>query len=260
MPITVPARHNEKLAHIMETINTDRELHQLWKCANVNAMDRSGITDHGEVHIRIVANIALRIVRLLDAAGVPLSIVQNYDLTVKEAEIVVVLAACYHDLGISIHRHRHEEYSLFLAERKALEVLTPQFDVEERTILTSEILHAVAAHRADETCLTIEAGVLKVADALDMTEGRSRIPFEAGALNIHSVSAAAIDKVTLTSGREKPVHIEILMNNSAGIFQVDELLKRKVNTSTIAPYVELVARVTGEGEKSLVEIYSLPEA
>jgi len=259
MPITVPARHNDRLARIVESINADSELHQLWKCANINAVDRAGITDHGEVHIRIVANIALRIVRLLDAAGVAMSVTKDYGMTVKEAEVVVVLAACFHDLGISIHRHHHEEYSLFLAERKAHQVLENVFDVEECTILTSEILHAVAAHRADETCLTIEAGVLKVADALDMTEGRSRIPFEAGTLNIHSVSAAAIDEVALSAGREKPVHIEILMNNSAGIFQVDELLKGKVNTSTIAPYVELVARVTGEGEKSLVEIYSLPE-
>ena len=257
MPINLPTRHNERLAKVVEIVNADRELHQLWKCANVNAVDRSGITDHGEVHIRIVANIGLKLLRLLDEGEVPMSIVQNYAMTVKEAEIVVFLGACFHDLGISIHRNHHESYSLFLADRKAREVLGELYDIQERTILVSEVLHAVAAHRGDETCLTTEASILKVADALDMTKGRSRIPFESGAINIHSVSAAAIDQVTLTRGVTKPVHIEVVMNNSAGIFQLDELLKRKIRMSTLVPHIELVAKVEGEIEKRLIEIYSL---
>ncbi|NLD45004.1 MAG: HD domain-containing protein [Chloroflexi bacterium] len=257
MPINLPTRHNENLAKVLEIVNADRELHQLWKCANVTAVDRSGITDHGEVHIRIVANIALKMLRLLDEGQVPMSVVQNYGLTVKEAEIIVFLAACFHDLGISIHRNHHENHSLFLADRKAREILADIYDVEERTILVSEVLHAVAAHRADETCLTTEASILKVADALDMTKGRSRIPFESGSVNIHSVSAAAIDQVILERGVTKPVHIEVVMNNSAGIFQLDELLKRKIRMSTLVPHIELVAKVEGEIEKRLIEIYSL---
>lgn len=257
MPINLPTRHNENLAKVLEIVNADRELHQLWKCANVTAVDRSGITDHGEVHIRIVANIALKMLRLLDEGQVPMSVVQYYGLTVKEAEIIVFLAACFHDLGISIHRNHHENHSLFLADRKAREILADIYDVEERTILVSEVLHAVAAHRADETCLTTEASILKVADALDMTKGRSRIPFESGSVNIHSVSAAAIDQVILERGVTKPVHIEVVMNNSAGIFQLDELLKRKIRMSTLVPHIELVAKVEGEIEKRLIEIYSL---
>jgi len=256
MPITVPCRHNKKLAKLVEKVNQDRELHQLWKCANINAVDRSGMSDHGEVHVRIVANIALKLLRLLDSAGVPMGVVENHGLAQEDAEIIVVLAACFHDLGISIQRTRHEEYSLFLAERKARELLDPLYDVEERTIVSSEILHAVAAHRSDAKCLTIEASVLKMADALDMTEGRSRIPFKAGVVNIHSVSAAAIEQVSLGPGVSKPIHIEILMNNSAGIFQVDELLGHKLANSTIAPYVEVVAHIEGEVEKRLIKIYS----
>ena len=38
----------------------------------------------------------------------------------------------------------------------------------------------------------------RVADALDMSEGRSRIPYQAGKIDIHAVSAAAIDKVAET--------------------------------------------------------------
>lgn len=255
MPITVPTKHNEKLAQVMERVNADRELHQLWKCANINAVDRAGMNDHGEVHIRITANIALRLLRLLDAGGVSMGVVANHGLSICEAEIIVVLGACFHDLGISIHRHRHEEYSLIMAERKAREILDGLYEIEPRTVLVSEVLHAVAAHRSDETCLTTEASILKLADALDMAKGRSRIPFEAGHVNIHSVSAAAINAVRLSKGESKPVFVEILMNNSAGIFQLDELLKQKLLNSTISEYVQVVARIEGEAEKHLIELY-----
>jgi metal-dependent HD superfamily phosphatase/phosphodiesterase len=116
------------------------------------------------------------------------------------------------------------------------------------------------AHRWDVRCLTLEAGVLKVADALDMTQGRSRIPFEAGSTSIHSVSAAAIDSVELKRGEERPIRVEICMSNSAGVFQVDELLKRKLKNSSIAPYVEVMARVgdeTEEGERRLLGVFTL---
>ena len=99
--------------------------------------------------------------------------------------------------------------------------------------------------------------VVKVADALDITQGRSRIPFEAGKTDIHSISALAIDRVDIQKGEESPIRIEIAMNNSAGIFQVDELLKRKLRNSSIAPYVQVVARIEGETEKRILEFYNM---
>jgi metal-dependent HD superfamily phosphatase/phosphodiesterase len=249
----IPTRHNQKLQTVVKRINADEELWQLWRCANVNAMDRAGITDHGEIHIRVVANAALKMLRLLTDAGIQTGVEANYNMTKEDAEVVVVLAACLHDLGISIHRDDHEQYSLFLARGKLPPYLDGLYDVRERTIMISEILHAMIAHRWDVRCLTLEAGVMKVADALDMTEGRSRIPFEAGSTSIHSVSAAAITSVELKRGEERPIRIEICMSNSAGVFQVDELLKRKLKNSSIAPYVEVMARVAGEGEEGETE-------
>ncbi len=255
----IPTRHNEKLHTVVERINADEELWQLWACANVSSMDRAGITDHGDVHIRIVANAALKMLRLLTEAGIQTSIETNYEMTKEDAEVVVVLAACMHDLGISIHRDDHEQYSLFLARLKLPAFLDGLYDVRQQTIMTSEILHAIIAHRWDVRCLTLEAGVMKVADALDMTEGRSRIPFEAGSVNIHSVSAAAINSVELKHGEERPIRVEITMSNSAGVFQVDELLKRKLKNSSIAPYVEVIARVAEESEteRRLVGVFTL---
>ena len=259
MPLNVPSRHNEKLSRVLARINEDLELQQLWKCANINAVDRSSMSDHGQVHIQIAANAALKMLRLLADAGVETSVVKDYGLTYEDAEVVVVLAACLHDVGMAVHRENHEQYSLTLAAPKARELLTGIYEEPERTIMVSEVLHAVIAHRWDIRCHTIEAGVLKVADALDLAQGRSRIPFEAGQTNIHSVSAMAIDSVTLEKGETVPIRVVITMNNSAGIFQVDELLKRKLRNSTIAPYVQVVARIEGETEKRLVEFYSISQ-
>jgi metal-dependent HD superfamily phosphatase/phosphodiesterase len=257
MLFKVPVGHNLRLSDVVERINQDAELLQLWRCANINSVDRMHYPDHGQVHIKIVSNLALKILRMLNDAGVQMNVVVDYDLTAEDAEVIVVLAACLHDLGISIHRDNHEFYSIGLANLKARELLDGLYDVTARTIMVSEILHSISAHHGDQSCLTIEAGIVKVADALDMTRGRSRIPFEAGATNIHSVSAAAVDRVRLAPGLEKPVRVEITMSNSAGIFQVDELLKRKLSTSSIAPYVEVVARIEGEAEKRLIELYTI---
>lgn len=253
---TVPTRRNQKLEALLERIRADAELHQLWRCANVNAIDRSNITDHGPVHVRIVANIALRLLRLLADAGVEASIVKDHGLRRTDAEVVVVLAAALHDVGISIHRHQHERYSLVLAAPKARELLSSLYEEPERTILVSETLHAIVAHEWEETCLTIEAGCVKVADALDMSKGRSRIAFQAGKLDIHSVSAAAIDHVDIGKGAHKPISIDIAMNNSAGIFQVDGLLRRKLDNSSIRSYVDVVASIKGETETRIVPVYS----
>lgn len=257
MLLKVPTRHNDKLSQVVKRVNQDAELEQLWKCVNINAVDRSGISDHGATHVRIMANASLKLLRLLTEAGIKTSVEVNYGLTQEDAEVIVVLAACLHDLGIAIHRDLHEQYSLVLAAPKLRQILDGVYDETQRTIITAETLHAIIAHRWNERCLTIEAGVVKVADALDMTQGRSRIPFEAGETNIHSVSAAAVDLVSLQKGEKVPVRIEITMSNSAGIYQVDELLKRKLHHSSIASYVEVVAKIEGEAEKRIIEFYAL---
>jgi metal-dependent HD superfamily phosphatase/phosphodiesterase len=257
MKFKIPLRDNKKLQVLMNRISADQELFQIWKCANVNAVDRSGISDHGEVHIRIVANAALRIVRLLVKGGIEPSVVTHHGLTSEDAELIVVLAACLHDTGISVHRDHHERYSLFIAFRKARELLEGIYDEPDLTTMVSETLHAVVAHDAAEKCLTIEAGVLKIADATDMTEGRSRIPFEAGKVNIHSVSAQAVDDVKIKKGENKPVCIEIKLSNSAGIFQIDELLRNKLRYSPLKPFVEVIAKIEGESERRLFDSFSI---
>ncbi len=256
--IRVPARHNEKLRQIIDRVNRDDELYAYWVCANVNAVDRLKMSDHGPVHVQIVANVALKLLRLLTAAGITPGVVRNYGLAVDDAEVVVVLAALLHDVGMAIHRDDHERFSLFLAAPKVRELLDGIYEPAIRTVMGAEVLHAIIAHRADGRPLTLEAGVLRVADALDMAQGRSRIAFEAGAINIHSLSAAAIDRVEVTAGEQRPVRIAVTMLNSAGLFQLDHLLREKLRNSGLEPYVEVFATVQGEAEKKLLEVFRLP--
>jgi len=253
----VPARHNAKLQQLVAAINRDESLHQLWRCANVNAMDRSNMSDHGPVHIRIVANISLKLIRLLLQDNIEPAVVRDHGLGNEDAEVIVVLAAALHDIGMSIHRHEHETYSLILGAPKARELLSGIYQEPELTIVTSETLHAVISHRSDERTYTIEASAVKVGDALDMTQGRSRIPFEQGAVNIHSLSAAAVERVIIRKGAEKPIRIEAVLNNSAGLFQLDDLLRPKIASSSIARYVEVEARIEGEIEKRLLPVYNI---
>ncbi|MHB1005069.1 MAG: HD domain-containing protein [Chloroflexota bacterium] len=256
MLFSVPTRGNAKLQRLLEIIDSDEVLQQLWRSVNVNAIDRAGINDHGEVHIRIVANAGLRLLRLLFEGDVEASVVLNYGLDRDDAELIVVLAACLHDLGMAIHRENHEHLSPILAAPILARYLPQLYAPREATILTSEVLHAVVAHHWDTQCLTVEAGVVKVADALDMARGRSRISFAAGRVSIHAVSAAAIDEVSLAKGVNKPVRIEVTMTNSAGIYQIDELLRRKLQNSSISNYVEVLAKVKGESEERLLGPYS----
>lgn len=246
--ITAPVGGNDKLATVLELVNADDDLYGQWIVANVTAIERLNMTDHGPVHVKIVMNIALKMVRMLMRAGVEPAVRVNYGLSHQDAEIVVVLAALMHDLGMSIHRIDHEAYSLFLADAKLRELLPSIYDAREAPLLRSEILHAIISHRSGGSPLTVEAGVVRIADALDMAKGRSRIPFERGSQSIHSISAAAIESVEILAGEDKPVRILVTMSNSAGVFQLDRLFREKLKGSGLEDHVELEARVEGESE------------
>ena len=257
MRIRVPERANRKLRTLLERVNSNRRLKGWWHVANVNATVRMEINDHSWVHIQIVTNIALKLLRQLTKHGVEPNLVSDYELMRDDAEVVVVLGALLHCVGMAIHREGHEDFSLFLAEPKMRELLDGIYDEPELTVITVEVLQAITSHRDYGKPLTIEAGIVRVADALDMAKGRSRIPFERGSVSIHSLSAAAIDDVEIKDGVQRPILIEILMNNSSGIYQVDGLLKAKLQGSGLEPYVEVVAHIDTEAEKRLVPMYRL---
>lgn len=255
-PFRVPADKNELLQQALARINNNEEIQALWHVINVNAMNRLGMSDHGPVHFQIVANIALKLHRTLRKKGVIPSVVKDFELTSNHSELIIVLASMMHDLGMSINRDGHEEFSLFITNDLLREILD-FLPIRERTIVISETLHAIINHRSGGRPITLEAGIVRVADALDMTEGRTRIPFEAGKIDIYSLSAFAIDNIKIGESKEKPILIEIFMNNSAGIFQIDELLKPKLKDSGIEQYIEVIAYIEAESEKKLITEFKL---
>jgi metal-dependent HD superfamily phosphatase/phosphodiesterase len=221
--------------------------------------ERLGMSDHSWVHVQIVLNVALRLLRLLVKGGIEPAMVADHGMGRRDAEVVVAAGALLHDVGMSIHRTDHEAYSLFLAERKLRELLDGVYEEPERTVVASEALHAIIGHRRAGRPYTVEAGVVRVADALDMAQGRTRLPVESGQMGIHALSAAAIDSVSIEAGEERPVRVEITMNNSAGIFQVDDLLATKLRGTPLEGQVEVVASVQGETEKRLLGEFRLPD-
>ncbi len=254
--VDAPTRGNRKLEAFLEAANADQRLKAQWLMQQTFAT-RLGMSDHSWVHVRIVLNIALRLSRLLFKRAVQPAMVSDHLMREHDAEVVIAAGCLLHDTGMSIHRTDHESFSLFLAAERLDPLLAGIYDEPERTVVAAESLHAVIGHRRRGDPLTPEAGIVRVADALDLAQGRSRVPFEQGRPNIHSLSAVAIDSVEIRAGDEKAVTIEIAMNNSSGIFQVDELLATKLSGSGLEQHVEVVARIDAEHEKRLLPVFRI---
>src|SRR5215217_155705 len=149
MRIRVPVRGNRKLRTLIERVNDDAQLKGWWHVANVNAVVRMEINDHSWVHIQIVTNIALKLLRQLVKHGVEPSMVRDYGYGRDDAEVVVTLGALLHCIGMAVHRDGHEDFSLFLAEPKARELVRGLYDEPELTVITTEVLQTITSHRED---------------------------------------------------------------------------------------------------------------
>jgi metal-dependent HD superfamily phosphatase/phosphodiesterase len=256
MRIHAPTERNPKLSRFLENANANLRLKARWHMQQVTAT-RMDMNDHSWVHLQIVLNRALHLFRLLHRAGLESSMEKDFSMSHKDAEVVIAGGCLMHDLGMSIHRIEHETFSLHLAADLLDELLEKVYEEPERTVVASEIAHAIIGHRKGGRPLTLEAGIVRVADALDMEQGRSRVAFETSLPNIHSLSAAAIDEVRIVPGTERAVRVEVAMNNSAGVFQLDELMATKLRGSGLEPHVELIARIDAEHEKRLLKVYQI---
>jgi metal-dependent HD superfamily phosphatase/phosphodiesterase len=259
----IPYKDNQKLKEVVEKVKQDKKLQTYWRCSNVMAIERLGYTDHGPTHVKIVANIGLKLLRILVENQVKPSIVKNYNMKNEDAEVVVFLGSIFHDLGMIVTRNHHELYSAMVALEFIDKCLTPTYTEEERAIITSEVLHAIVTHEytgaKPNKPLTVEAGIVGIADALDMEAGRARIPFKAGKVDIHAVSALSIEKVEVVENSQKMplITIKITMSNSAGIFQIDELLKPRIENSILKQYFHVIAEITGEKERKIIDKFEI---
>jgi metal-dependent HD superfamily phosphatase/phosphodiesterase len=240
------------LSEAFNLIQEDIEIQSYLKMANIMAVKRLGYNDHGPVHAKIIAGSALEIFRLLTTRVEPSSVtngVCGYD----DAQLIVLLGAYLHDLGNAIHRVNHEQNSIILAMNPLERLLNRVYHDEHELAyrIKCEVLHTIFSSDDSVSCLSVEAGAVTIADGTDMAEGRSRVPYLAGKYDIHSISAQAIKSVEIERGTEKPVSIQVTMENPAGIFQIEEVMGRKIKSSGVADLVEVVATMNGEKIKTI---------
>jgi hypothetical protein len=244
---------DDRVNEVLAFIGDDEEIRAYLEAQNVNPVTRKGYNDHGSKHVGIVRNRALSLYDLLKRGGVEFNGARDQGLAEADESVVVALAATLHDIGHVVHRHRHTYYSIPLAAGVLDRVLGKFYDTPDAVRMKGEVLHAILCHHSEETPLTLEAGVVRIADALDMERGRSRIPYVKGGRGIDTVSSQAIERVTLAAGEDAPVLVEIEMRNAAGVYQVDNLLKAKVRDSGLADRIRIVAVNVREDEDRIVE-------
>jgi metal-dependent HD superfamily phosphatase/phosphodiesterase len=244
---------DERVNEILPVLETDPEIRAYLKAQNVNPVERKGYNDHGQNHISIVRNRALCLYDLLKAGGVRFNGANQQGLDEADEAVIVAAAATLHDIGHVVHRDSHAYYSIPLAADVLDRILPEYYDTAEAVRVKGEVLHAILCHHTPEEPLTREAGVLRVADALDMERGRSRMPYERGGRGIDTLSSQAIRGVSLGRGEDVPVLVEIEMVNAAGVYQVDGLLKAKLKDSRIEDQVRIVALNIREDDDTLVE-------
>jgi len=229
------------LSKAFKLLEEDDEVGELLKMSNVMAVTRLRYNDHGIVHARIVAGTALELLDMLIREGVHSTMIRDGTAkTLEEVKVAVLFAAYLHDIGNAIHRVLHEYTGAILA-KDILDRLLPQvLELPRRRLVAirQEIMHMIFATEYNTKCLSMECGTVKIADGLDMSEGRARIPYKLGKMDMHAVSALSIRKVELDKG-DRPVRISVYMDDMAGLFQVEQVLTPKILTSTIEDFIEV---------------------
>src|SRR5438309_6822243 len=234
----IEAPSGSRTAQTVQLLENDIEVQTLWYMAN-RTSKRAAVNDHGPVHVRTAMHHGDTLLRLLMEAGVQPNCITDHAMSEDDTRVVVLLALALHDVGMSIHRDRHELLSVPIALDWLRRKVPPVYAEPQLTVIISEVGHAILAHNVNERCLTLEAGIVKVADALDMTKGRSRKALSAGKIDIHSISAAAVEAVRVVRGTNKPIRIEVDINNPSAVFHLKEVFGQKLAHSSIQEYVEV---------------------
>ncbi|MEB3774089.1 MAG: HD domain-containing protein [Desulfurococcales archaeon] len=258
--VTKHVESSSMLSRAWKLLTSDPEVRALLRMSNVNAVKRLLYNDHGPVHAVIVSGSALEIFNILLESGIQPSSVMDGTVPGDEyARLIVLLAAYMHDIGNAVHRSNHEFAGALLAkgimDRILPKVLERPYEEELIYNIEAEVMHAIYATSMNVDALTIEASIVKVADATDMAEGRARLPYSRGKTDIHAISALSIKRVDIDYGSHRPLRIRVEMKNPAGVFQIEKVLMPKINTSLIREYIEIVPVVLDAEEIHLDPIY-----
>lgn len=236
---------NEKGTLLLEFLEQDSEVQTLISHGNTLVIGRLNYNDHGPIHSRIASINSLTVLKLLREHNIISTIETEHWADQYDAQVVVLGGAYLHDIGNAIHRNHHNFHACYLSDSILKRILEKLYTGDKMHRIRASILECIYSHDEAYQCLSIEAGCITVGDGTDMANGRARIPFSLGKVDIHSVSALAIQAVQILRGEKKPIRIEIEMTEAAGVFQVQEVLGKKIETSGLSKYIEVVSRVTG---------------
>ncbi len=236
-----------KLVKAFNLLEEDIEVQTYLQMANVMAVSRLLYNDHGPVHSRITSGSALEIFKILSSKMTP-TLVRDGICEIEDAKLVVLCGAYLHDIGNAVHREDHHIHGYHIASPILDRLLIKIYpdDPDLRIKLKSEILHCIFSHDEEVQCLTLEAGSVKVADGTDMAEGRARIPYKTGKVDIHSLSALSIQRVEIQEGKEDLIQILVHMDNPAGVFQIERVLGRKIASSGLSDWIKVIALERGK--------------
>ena len=255
--ITELVKKQPKAKEAWSLLSRDPDLAVHWECANYITVEKLGMNDHGRVHAIVATASALQILEYLIAADIVPDILSSGMGDIDDAYLIVLTAALCHDIGNEIHRTDHISHSLLLVSPILDRILPQIYDDQNRMArVRTFILGSIYTHHGDPRPLTIEAGAVCIGDATDMTTGRARTAYDQGRVSIHTISALSIDMVLIEQGSDLPVVITIHMSNSAGLFQVQEILGPKIAAGPLTPYIEVRIQCTGESDGSEKQILS----
>ncbi len=241
-------------------LRNDPEALAHWDMSNYITMRKMGYNDHGRVHAFITGAASMAITELLLEGGVKPDLIDSGIGDVDDVFLTVILGTMLHDIGNQIHRLHHEQHGVALALPILDRIMKPLYsDTLKRSKVRAFILGSINCHDLNPAPLTIEGAITAVADGTDITKGRGRKAFSLGSVDIHSISALAVDEVIIEKGRNKPVLISVSMNNSGGIFQLEEVLAPKVIRTPLRKYVELQATTRPSGDEQILSSVRLED-
>lgn len=235
-------QNKPKAMKLWTLMRQDAEVNADWDMSNYIAVSMLHFNDHGEIHMKIVAANALRMLQLLDETGFVGDMVRLKAGDLDDQFLVVLAGGLLHDIGNQVHRENHNLHGVYLAI-PILDRLLPEIyeDSEVMYEIRSQILGCIYSHEFQVKDLTTEAALIGISDGTDMTKGRGRMAFESGNVNINTVSALSIDEVKIEKGTDCPIGVHIKMSNSAGIFQIQETLFKKIVGGPLENYIEVIA-------------------
>jgi metal-dependent HD superfamily phosphatase/phosphodiesterase len=246
-----------KALKLFQLLSSDPELKTLLNLANFIAVRKLGYNDHGPIHAKIVAANGITILKIILASDkVELDSMSGLGLSEDDAHLIVMAGCLLHDIGNAVHRLEHEEFSVMYG-KSILDRLLPELypDISQRTAITQQILHTLYAHDEGQNALTIEAAIVVIADGCDITKGRGRLSYDLGKHDIHSISALSIESVDILKGKEKMIDIHVKMSNSAGIYQLQETLGKKVAVSPLKDHIEIVAELVHSKARQELKVF-----